>query len=208
MRSSNCCLASVRSFFVRIQFRARLRQRGWVAFRSRFELSRSPCSASTFCFAIKPSPAVTSVRTIDKMRRTRAMELKIQDGSRQTNAIGRWSLPRADSSASKRGSFSMASRISRFFGQIACFPGLHARSCAFRQGPRIAGWRTPPGPEGSNGSLTCSVVALWRTLPFSRSRCRGRTLPAPLFAGRSAYAAVNSPASRIFSRWLGRSVVA
>ena len=35
---------------------------------------------------------------------------------------------------------------------------LHAR-----QGPWIEGWQTPPGPEGSNGSLPFLVVVPWRT---------------------------------------------
>jgi hypothetical protein len=45
------------------------------------------------------------------------------------------------------------------------FPQIHFasvnRACHgadFRQGPWIEGWRTPPGPEGSNGSLPFLVV--------------------------------------------------
>ena len=34
---------------------------------------------------------------------------------------------------------------------------------SLRQGLWIGGLRIPPGPEGSNGSLTSLVVVLWRT---------------------------------------------
>ena len=35
-----------------------------------------------------------------------------------------------------------------------------------RQGMRIEGGQTPPGPEGSNGSSTLFVASLWRHPPF------------------------------------------
>jgi len=39
-----------------------------------------------------------------------------------------------------------------------CLRAARVLSSTLRQGPWIEGWRTPPGPEGSNGSLPFLVV--------------------------------------------------
>jgi len=43
-----------------------------------------------------------------------------------------------------------------------CVAATFGHSLLYRQGLWIGGRPTPPGPEGSNGNLTSSVVALWR----------------------------------------------
>ena len=73
----------------------------------------------------------------------------------------------------------------------------------FRQGLWTGGKRTPPGPEGSNGSLTTFAVALWRIF-FALSNVRDRG--SPIFALPSPANALQSFDFRLPTSSMRRSL--
>lgn len=76
-----------------------------------------------------------------------------------------------------------ASRFRYFFAINHLCCAIFDGYSALRQGLRIEGRRTPPGPEGSNGSPTFLVVALWRLFFTARERSLSSSAPVmPVFS--------------------------